>query len=212
MKSKEKGKHANYKKEGKIKKKGRQDGARLPLFLSQLLLSLFLSSFSPSLSLFFIIFVSLIGDFRCSLALSLKKREASHRRKTLSLFSSSLSLVPGFLVPFALLAHFFFSRNFLEKKMGRSSLRMREKKQNDLAELGEDEVGGVGDRGDALSALLVEGDLELLLWTEFFFFFSKERREKEVSFFFSSLFFHRRQNKKKGFKKTISLSLPRGPS
>ena len=89
---------------------------------------------------------------------------------------------------------------------------MREKKQNDLAELGEDEVGGVGDRGDALSALLVEGDLELLLWTEFFFFFSKERREKEVSFFFSSLFFHRRQNKKKGFKKTISLSLPRGPS
>jgi hypothetical protein len=42
----------------------------------------------------------------------------------------------------------------------------KETGRKNLAELGEDEVGGVGDRGDALGALLVEGDLELLLWVE----------------------------------------------
>lgn len=39
----------------------------------------------------------------------------------------------------------------------------KNKTKQNLAELGEDQVGGVGDRGDALGTLLVEGDLELLL-------------------------------------------------
>lgn len=64
------------------------------------------------------------------------------------------------------------------------------------AELGEDEVGRVGDRGDALGALLVEGDLELLLWggERVFFFF--EKREEEVSFFSRLSLFIKVQNKK----------------
>lgn len=59
----------------------------------------------------------------------------------------------------------YFQKKLEEKHVFLLGIIRKKKKgiRRNLAELGEDHVRGVGDRGDALGALLVEGDLELLL-------------------------------------------------